>query len=56
MRIAYITADPGVPVFGSKGCSIHVQEVLRALVGCGAEIELFATNCAGEAAARARKG
>jgi len=48
MRIAYITADPGVPVFGSKGCSIHVQEVLRALAGRGAEIELFATNCAGE--------
>lgn len=48
MRIAYITADPGVPVFGSKGCSIHVQEVLRALAGRGAQIELFATNCAGE--------
>src|SRR6266481_7827955 len=48
MRIAYITADPGVPVFGSQGCSIHVQEVLRALAGRGAEIELFATNCAGE--------
>ncbi len=50
MRIAYITADPGVPVFGSKGCSIHVQEVLRALAGRGAQIELFATNCAGEPA------
>src|SRR5439155_14431044 len=48
MRIAYITADPGVPVFGSKGCSIHVQEVLRALAGRGVEIELFARNCAGE--------
>jgi glycosyltransferase involved in cell wall biosynthesis len=48
MRVAYITADPGVPVFGSKGCSIHVQEVLRALAGRGAEIELFATNCTGE--------
>src|SRR5215468_9120400 len=48
MRIAYITADPGVPVFGSKGCSIHVQEVLRAIAGRGAEIQLFATSCAGE--------
>jgi glycosyltransferase involved in cell wall biosynthesis len=48
MRIAYITADPGVPVFGRKGCSIHVQEVLRAMAGRGAKIELFATNCAGE--------
>jgi glycosyltransferase involved in cell wall biosynthesis len=48
MRIAYVTADPGVPVFGSKGCSIHVQEVLRALAERGAELELFATNSAGE--------
>src|SRR5215471_13698120 len=48
MRIAYITADPGVPVFGSKGCSIHVQEVLRAIAGRGAELQLFATSCAGE--------
>src|SRR5205814_5122414 len=45
MRIAYITADPGVPVFGQKGCSIHVQEVLRALAKRGANIDLFATNC-----------
>ena len=36
MRIAYVCADPGVPVFGSKGCSIHVQEFLRAL---GQEVE-----------------
>jgi glycosyltransferase involved in cell wall biosynthesis len=48
MRIAYITADPGVPVFGSKGCSIHVQEVLRAMAARGAEIVLFATNCTGQ--------
>ena len=44
MRIAYITADPGVPVFGQKGCSIHVQEVLRALAKRGAQIDLFATS------------
>src|SRR5438876_2191429 len=45
MRIAYITADPGVPVFGRKGCSIHVQEVLGALLRRGAQVDLFATNC-----------
>jgi len=44
MRVAYITADPGVPVFGRKGCSIHVQEVLRAMVNRGATVHLFATN------------
>jgi len=48
MRIAYITADPGVPVFGQKGCSIHVQEVLRALVKRGAHVELFAASASGQ--------
>ncbi len=47
MRIAYIAADPGVPVFGRKGCSIHVQEVLRAMLKRGAQIDLFAANCSG---------
>lgn len=31
IRLAYVCADPGIPVFGAKGCSIHVQEFLRAL-------------------------
>lgn len=48
-RIAYICADPGVPVFGRKGCSVHVQEVIRALRREGCEVELFARNCKGEA-------
>lgn len=41
MRIAYVCADLGVPVFGRKGCSIHVQEVVRALARQGAMVELF---------------
>jgi glycosyltransferase involved in cell wall biosynthesis len=41
MRIAYICADRGVPVFGHKGCSIHVQEVVRALRNLGAHVEVF---------------
>jgi glycosyltransferase involved in cell wall biosynthesis len=44
MRMAYICADSGVPVFGRKGCSIHVQEVLRAFLGLGVEVELFASR------------
>src|SRR5260221_14737236 len=47
-RVAYVSADLGVPIFGRKGCSIHAQEVLRALVKCGAQIDLFATSLAGE--------
>ena len=44
MRIAYVCADPGVPVFGHKGCSVHVQEMLRALQGHGARVDLFAAR------------
>jgi hypothetical protein len=44
MRIAYICADLGVPVFGRQGCSIHVQEMIRALLRQGAEVDLFATR------------
>ena len=49
MRIAYVCADPGVPVFGRKGCSIHVQEVIRALIGQGAEVHLFACRLGADA-------
>ena len=44
MRIAYVCMDPGVPVFGMKGCSVHVQEVVRAFLRSGAEVELFAVR------------
>lgn len=48
MRVAYVCADPGVPVFGQKGCSIHVQEVIRALQRQGAEVEIFASRIGGQ--------
>lgn len=47
MRIAYVCADPGVPVFGHKGASIHVQEIVRAFVRQGAAVELFAARLGG---------
>ena len=47
-RIAYLSADLGVPVFGRKGCSIHAQEVLRALTHADAQVELFTTSGEGE--------
>jgi glycosyltransferase involved in cell wall biosynthesis len=49
MRIAYVCADPGVPVFGRKGCSIHVQEVVRAFTRLGHQVTLFARRWGGEA-------
>lgn len=48
MRIAYICADPGVPVFGRKGCSLHVQEVVHALRAQGERVEVFATSFDGQ--------
>src|SRR5947207_2003048 len=43
-RIAYVSADLGVPIFGRKGCSIHAQEILGALLHRGAEVALFSTR------------
>lgn len=48
MRVAYVCTDPGIPVFGSKGCSLHVQEILRALIERDACVELFAVRIGGE--------
>jgi glycosyltransferase involved in cell wall biosynthesis len=47
MRVAYVCADAGIPIFGSKGCSIHVKEFVRALTSCGAEVTLYATRLGG---------
>src|SRR6266545_4049455 len=44
MRIAYVCADAGVPIFGRKGCSVHVQEMVRALQRRGASVDLFAAR------------
>ncbi len=49
MRVAYVCADPGLPVFGRKGGSVHVQEVVRALGRQGHHVELFATRLGGPA-------
>ncbi len=49
MRMAYVCADPGVPVFGTKGCSVHVRETIRALRRLGAEVTLYAARLGGEA-------
>ena len=47
MRVAYVCADPGVPVFGLKGASRHVREVVRAFLRSGVEVELFAARVDG---------
>jgi len=37
-RLLYLTADPGVPVLGHKGASVHVRELTRALHRSGAQL------------------
>ncbi|MFF2453066.1 glycosyltransferase family 4 protein, partial [Isoptericola sp. NPDC058082] len=44
MRVAYVSSDPGVPVFGRKGSSVHVQAVLRELVRAGCEVHVVTTR------------
>ncbi len=41
LNIAYLLADPGIGVFGSKGASVHVQEMIRALRHHGHEVTVF---------------
>jgi len=48
MRAAYVSSDPGVPVFGRKGSSVHVQAVLRELVRAGAEVHVVTTRPGGD--------
>ncbi len=48
MRIAYVCADRGVRVFGQRGSSIHVQEVIRGFLENGARVELFAVRTGGD--------
>jgi glycosyltransferase involved in cell wall biosynthesis len=40
MRLLYLSADPGVPVFGHKGASVHLREMVAALAAAGAEVVL----------------
>lgn len=44
MRIAYVLADPGIGAFGTKGASVHVQEMIRAMRAAGQEVTVFCTR------------
>ncbi|SOC56859.1 glycosyltransferase family 4 protein [Ornithinimicrobium cerasi] len=43
-RVAYVCADPGIPVFGTKGASVHIQELVRAWRRRGADVEVYAVR------------
>jgi len=42
MKIAYVCADFGVAIFGRKGASVHVREMVAALAEIGHEVRVFA--------------
>lgn len=44
MRVAYVNADSGIPVFGSKGASVHVREMVRAFRQIGCDTRVVATR------------
>src|SRR5712692_7282253 len=48
MKIAYICADPGIPVLGNKGASVHVREFTGALAALGHQVRIY--SAAGAAA------
>lgn len=43
-RVAVVCADPGIPVFGTKGASVHLQEIVRAWRDRGAQVEVYAVR------------
>lgn len=44
MRVAYVCIDPGIPVFGTKGASVHVQEIIREFLAAGHDVTVYATR------------
>jgi glycosyltransferase involved in cell wall biosynthesis len=40
MRVVYVCTDEGIPTFGRKGSSVHVQAILTQLVDRGDEVHL----------------
>ncbi len=50
-RVAYVCTDPGIPVFGTKGASVHVQAILRVLVRHGVHVDLVCARTGGPAPA-----
>lgn len=52
MRVAYVCTDPGLPLFGNKGSSVHVQSVLGVLADRGVELHVLTTRPGGDAPPR----
>lgn len=51
-RIAYLLPDPGIPVGGTKGASIHVDALCGAMARQGASVTLYAAKVIGPLSSR----
>ena len=49
MRVAYLTADSGVPVLGTKGASSHVRGFLEAVRSQGHDLFVLTANIGDDA-------
>lgn len=47
MRIAFVSTDPGIGVFGTKGAAVHAQAVLRVLCADGHDVHLVTVRPGG---------
>ena len=41
MKIVFVSADRGIPIFGNKGASIHIQELVSALAALGHQLTIL---------------
>lgn len=48
-RVVVVCSDPGIPVFGTKGASVHLQAVLAELVRRGDDVHLLTPRPGGAA-------
>ncbi|MFQ5946239.1 MAG: glycosyltransferase family 4 protein [Anaerolineae bacterium] len=44
MKIAYLSSDSGIPLFGNKGASVHIRELVNALSALGHQVTILAAS------------
>lgn len=47
LKVAYVLADPGIPVGGTKGASVHVESLCAAMARAGAQVVIYAAKVTG---------
>ena len=52
MRIVYVCADRGIPVYSDKGASIHIQEMIQAFIALGHDVKVVCARVGNDSGAR----